>query len=537
MAEKKDETQGAEFPADDKPKDGVSEEGKTPDIVDAEFEEIRSEGASRDDETPDATTPGTDATDTPDGDTVTGGDAEIAGDPDDSPDEAVETAEAELLDDPVADTEIDPELIEPEAETAQDPQPAPPPMPTETVVERTVIQKRGFWPVFIGGVVAAGAGFVAARADLPPGVESSLPAFLRGTDYATPIAALEDTTAAQSGQLTETGRQVSDLGGSVDALSTRIDDLDGRLSGLQIPDVNPLQDGIAALQGDMANVQDGLGDLRTGIENLTVRLDALDVRVSTLEKRPIAENLSDEAIAAYERELDGVRRALADERTTIREEFDTLIAEQGGRLAGIVDDEKTRIDALLADAQSMVDDATTMAENTNRLQEEAAQAQRLAAAQTSVAIIRGALSDGEPYADSLGPIGDAGAEVPAALSGPAGDGVPTQGMLLAEFPPAARDALDAARLDDPNSTKGIGAFLKRQLGARSTTPQEGNDTDAILSRAEDALKREDLSTALIELDALPPVAAEKMAGWVEMATQRRDALAAVNAVAADLNTN
>ena len=110
-------------------------------------------------------------------------------------------------------------------------------------------------------------------------------------------------------------------------------------------------------------------------------------------------------------------------------------------------------------------------------------------------------------------------------------------MLLAEFPPAARDALDAARLDDPNSTKGIGAFLKRQLGARSTTPQEGNDTDAILSRAEDALKREDLSTALIELDALPPVAAEKMAGWVEMATQRRDALAAVNAVAADLNTN
>ena len=259
--------------------------------------------------------------------------------------------------------------------------------------------------------------------------------------------------------------------------------------------------------------------------------------MSTLEKRPIAENLSDDAIAAYERELDMVRRALADERDNLRESFDALIAEQGEWMAGVVDAEKARIDGLLANAQAMVDDANVMADKTARLQEEAMRAQAIAAAQSSVALVRGALAEGDAFADKLGPITDAGVEIPAGLTAAADDGAPTQGLLLAEFPPAAREALDAARYSDPEAVKGLGAFLKRQLGARSTTPQEGNDTDAILSRAEAALQREDLTTALIELEALPEVAAAEMSGWVDLATTRRDALEAIDNVAADLNTN
>lgn len=544
MARKKDETQGAETPEDDKPIEGLPEEGKTPeetpDIVDADFEPIAEEGAA---DTPaQAKTEEDEAPETVDAEPV----ADESVLPEEEASEEPIIVDTEATDEPVTADEVDPDSYttldaedepkgetEPEAELA----PPPPPMPTETIVEKTVVQKRGFWPVFIGGVIAAGAGFVAARADLPPSVEASLPAFLRGTDYNSPITALQESTATQSSQLTETGQQVSDLSGSLDTLSGQVSDIDSRLGALQIPDISPLEQGISALQDDLATVKASVADAKTGVDNLTLRLDALDVRVSSLEKRPITENLSEEAIAAYERELDGVRLALSDERANIRDEFDALIAEQGDRMTAVVDDEKARIDAMLSDAQAMVDDAKVMSEKTTALQAEAVQAQKIAAAQSAVAIVRGALGEGDPYADNLAPITEAGVEIPAALSGPAADGVPTQGTLLEEFPQAARDALDAARLSDPNSTKGIGSFLKRQLGARSTTPQDGDDTDSILSRAEAALKASDLNTALTELQALPDVAAEKMAGWVELATERRDALAALDTVAADLNTN
>lgn len=517
MAEKKDETQGSEIPDEEKLSQDTSETGQPPeekaDIVDAEFEEIREDGEPTEERADEMATE--DAFDPARDDTA--------------------TDDADEVEDQIEEPEV--EVVEPDPEPQPDPMP---PVPQETVIEKTVVQKRGFMPLFLGGVIAAVLGFAAARLDLPPGLEASLPEALRAPDYSAPIAALEETNTAQAGQISETGQQLTDLTATVDGLSASLAEVDGRLSGLQIPDIAPLEDGIAGLGDDLAALRSDLTasiEAAKGIENLTLRLDALDVRVSTLEKRPIAENLSDDAIAAYERELDMVRRALADERDNLRESFDALIAEQGERMAGVVDAEKARIDGLLANAQAMVDDANVMADKTARLQEEAMRAQAIAAAQSSVALVRGALAEGDAFADKLGPITDAGVEIPAGLTAAADDGAPTQGLLLAEFPPAAREALDAARYSDPEAVKGLGAFLKRQLGARSTTPQEGNDTDAILSRAEAALQREDLTTALIELEALPEVAAAEMSGWVDLATTRRDALEAIDNVAADLNTN
>ena len=185
----------------------------------------------------------------------------------------------------------------------------------------------------------------------------------------------------------------------------------------------------------------------------------------------------------------------------------------------------------------MVDDAKVVSEQTAQIQEQANRAQVVAAAQSAIAIVRGALDDGVAYADKLEPIREAGLDIPEGLSAPAEEGVATLGSLMSEFPPAARDALDAARRADPESTKGIGAFLQRELGARSTSPKEGDDADAILSRAEAALQRQDITTALTELQALPEPAADAMTDWVAQATERRDALVALNDVAAALNTN
>ena len=130
-------------------------------------------------------------------------------------------------------------------------------------------------------------------------------------------------------------------------------------------------------------------------------------------------------------------------------------------------------------------------------------------------------------------------EVPAALSGPAEDGLPTLSQLQASFPDAARAALDAAIRADTGSEAGdrLFSFLRVQTGMRSLTPREGDDPDAILSRAEAALRGGDLGTVLTELEGLPETGRSEMTGWEDVARVRLEALAAAEALSSSLNTN
>jgi len=81
----------------------------------------------------------------------------------------------------------------------------------------------------------------------------------------------------------------------------------------------------------------------------------------------------------------------------------------------------------------------------------------------------------------------------------------------------------------------VNAFVRSQLGLRSLAPREGDDADAVLSRAEAALREGDLEATLAELDGLPDPAKAEMAAWVEAATARVDALEAARAFEQSLN--
>jgi len=78
------------------------------------------------------------------------------------------------------------------------------------------------------------------------------------------------------------------------------------------------------------------------------------------------------------------------------------------------------------------------------------------------------------------------------------------------------------------------AFLRTQAGARSLPPKDGDDPDAVLSRAEAAVARGDMVSAITELQALPEAGQAAMAGWLARAETRRDALAAATELAAQL---
>ena len=127
-------------------------------------------------------------------------------------------------------------------------------------------------------------------------------------------------------------------------------------------------------------------------------------------------------------------------------------------------------------------------------------------------------------------------ELPEILTAHAQSGLPSLQTLRAMYPDAARAALDAAlRTASSDSwTDRVSVFLRGQTGARSLTPREGTDPDAILSRAEAAMAAGDLTMALTELAGLPDAAKAAMADWLALAGQRQDAVAAVQALTASL---
>lgn len=255
---------------------------------------------------------------------------------------------------------------------------------------------------------------------------------------------------------------------------------------------------VDALSSQASDAAATANDASQQLEGLAGNVDALGGRLTALEKRPVEESVSPEAIQAYERELDAMRAAIQ----TQREEIESMLA-----------------------------DATAMEESAN-------QTAQVAQSRAALAQISSALTDGAPFADAAAQLQQATGSIPEALSSVADEGVATQAELADLFPGASRAALSAAR-DAGAAEEGgsrLGSFLREQLGARSVVPKEGNDADAILSRAEAAQRDGDLDAALSEIEALPDPAREALSVWTARAQARRDAVAALAAASQELNT-
>ncbi len=264
---------------------------------------------------------------------------------------------------------------------------------------------------------------------------------------------------------------------------------------IAVPDLEPLQTRMDQLEASIEEVSIGQSAGEASPE-MAQRLQALSDRVAALEARPLSEGASSEAVAAFEAELQRVR--------------DSLSAQQ-------------------ADVTRMVAEAQAM-------EQASAEAARIAAAQTVVSRLRSALDAGVPYAGLLGELQAQNVEAPDALKAAADTGVATIATLRDSFAPAAREALAAAR-EDTKGTGGLMAYVNRHLGARSVTPRDGDDADAILSRAGAAVEAGDIATALTELEALPESAQPALATWQGGAQTRLDAEAALDALSQSLNAN
>jgi hypothetical protein len=275
------------------------------------------------------------------------------------------------------------------------------------------------------------------------------------------------------------------------AITALRDEVAGIDSG---PDIGPLTDEVAALSGQMTDQFASFED----------RIATFETRLIDLEKRPSGDGtLQDTALRAYQAELDNLRSQVEEQASAAFEQL-----------------ESTREEAAA-------------------IEEAALLAARNAKGRAALAQIRSSLDTGAPMTDALVELADVmGEAAPDALTAVA-EGVPTLAKLQGDFPPAARQALADARSDGSSgeTTGAFGSFLREQLNVRSVAPREGDDADAILSRAEAALKEGQLETAISEVSALPDVETGPLAGWVQQAQARADALAAANDISISLNDN
>jgi hypothetical protein len=371
---------------------------------------------------------------------------------------------------------------EPKSDWADRPAAEPVAQPAPAVAPPPPRRSGAFLGFVTGGILAAAGGFGLARY-LPDGW---------------PVG----DTQALAGQVQQQTAALADLKAQVEALAAR-----------ESPDATAalaaLRDEIDARIGALPPPPDPAALAAEARGAAEAALADLDTRLTAIEKRPAGPGggVSDAALAAYDRELQALKAAV-----------------EGQTAAGSGAAEELK--ALAAATESQLAAATSEAE---KLRAEAELAGQEALARAAVTRILAAIDAGGPFTSAVTELTETGHEVPAVLADAAATGIPTLPDLQRDFPEAARAALDAALKANMGEswTDRVATYLRTQTGARSLKPLEGDDPDAVLSRAEAALEAGQVSTALTELAALPEAAQPALAAWTAAAAQREAATAAV----------
>lgn len=390
--------------------------------------------------------------------------------------DAVIVEEAPKVEDSkVADDKVEAEKVSEEAgaETKVDP------VDAADTKDAPVKRKSAFMPMLLGGVVSGAIGFGGASAYF----------INQPSEEAQALVQVQTTLGAQKAQLDAAGASLAGLRSGLEQSAAAQETADGFAQALQRDDALVAQ-----------------------VETVTAMIAEFEVRLLTLEKRPLAEagGITGDAAKAYEREL----RTMRDLLETQRSDIEKLVTEATARIESV---------AQLAATTEIATDAT--AKETTVM--------------VAVSQLQMALDHGVAFPTQIAGLVRAGVQVPETLVSAAKAGVLSLESLQSSFPAAARAGLSASvkATSGDGAMDKIGSFFRSQVGARSLKPREGDDADAVLSRAEAALTAGDIMAAVGLISALPEQGQAAMAEWVSAANARVEAVEALRVLADDLNGN
>lgn len=423
----------------------------------------------------------------------------------------------------------------------------------------TVVKKTGFWPTALGGAVAAGLGAGATIWALPQLPDNMRPAAL-SAPAPEPAPAIdldalksETVTAATEAARAEITSGLENISAEARAGATEA-----------------AQQATAKALAEMPQAVASLPALQSALQAQSERIDALSTAISA-QPAPVArpaaptsttapQGTGTDAMAAIPAPPDAVgddslaqqaaaaetqlaatigalqaqieRQAAQIAELSARPTIDPAAVEQVQSFAANAGELQAQIDAAAASAQEQITAAQTQAQ---ALQAESDAAAQRAQGVASIAALKAALEAGGSPQEAVSQMQDAGIEVPEALQNAE---IPSLEDLQTSFAPAARTALKASLRDGAQSDGAFGVvsnFLRAQTGARSVTPRDGADADAVLSRAGAAVTSGDLGAALTEITTLPEPGQAALADWTTGATAYLNAQQAIDAVSATLN--
>lgn len=239
-----------------------------------------------------------------------------------------------------------------------------------------------------------------------------------------------------------------------------------------------------------------INQFTTELETINLQLSKLSKRTDDLEKRPVLQAVPEDIIEKHSKELEALQETLTQQR----EQVQAVMQE--------------------AEAKETI----------------AKQAAREARIFSTVSRLSTAIKNGDNFAAVLIDFEAAiNFKAPDILHKYAETGFVSKEQLIKDFPIAARLALNSARSEAKDAQgKTFADYLKTQLKARSVMPREGMSADAILSRAEAAVKDDRMTDALSELDALDLIARDQMGDWISKARERHAAVAYIDTIMAQI---
>ncbi len=253
--------------------------------------------------------------------------------------------------------------------------------------------------------------------------------------------------------------------------------------GVQVSSNLQTAEAQAPLRRRIQKLENQLNSIGLNAHNMTKRIVAL-------ENRPFGEIVSESFIGEYKDEVKALQFSIQAQRD--------------------------QVERLIAEASAKEMEALEISQNTM--------------ARIALVEVQSLLKKGMPFVTELNKFTNlTGESVPRELNELANTGILTIFELSAQFPLFARKALMAERAgtSETGPIAGWVDFLKFQFQARSVVPKEGSDADAILSRAEDAVRQGNLAKALEELSRLTSPAGDEMVKW---SNQARALVTATDAV-------
>ncbi len=373
-----------------------------------------------------------------------------------------------------------------------------------------------------------------------------LGAAVSGQDTSSAVSKLETQVATLDKRVKDAvAAAPADASAAVDAVKKDLEDLrseigifaDGASGNGPVVDLKPLETRIASLEGATKARAD-------------VDLSAVETRLAALENNSTSSSTEAEkltgSVTGIETQVSDLKKTVSELQTQLKNTEATAKAAQAAvstsdvSLKTLADSQARATETLgnlSADINSVGSASTAALKETNaemkllsgRLEQvEAtmgdATAREVAARALSVSALKSAVDSGRPFETELAAVK---AGLPSdidltALEANAGQGVETVSVLIAQFPPVAREMYMTFSEPD-RSGDVLDSFLasaKSLVIIRGPGEADGTGPEAALRRMENEVSSGNLQGALNAYDTLPDAAKKAGSDWVAHAKAR-----------------